>query len=128
VLGIHGTNRPSSIYSYRTHGCIRLHPDDIAALFDAVELNDRGQIVYLPLMLARLDDGRIFVESQRDIYRRGTGGIDAVRGLAEASHLTNLIDWPRAGEVVRDEEGIARDVTLKASGGAGASDKTAATK
>ena len=128
VLGIHGTNRPSSIYSYRTHGCIRLHPDDIAALFDAVELNDRGQIVYLPLMLARLDDGEIFVESHRDIYRRGTGGIDAVRALADASHLTNLIDWPRAGEVVRDEEGIARDVTLKASSGLGTSDTTVTTK
>jgi L,D-transpeptidase ErfK/SrfK len=128
VLGIHGTNRPSSIYSYRTHGCIRLHPDDIAALFDAVELNDRGQIVYLPLMMARLDDGRILVESQRDIYRRGTGGIDALRALATANHLTDLIDWSRTGEVVRDEEGIARDVTLKASSGVGTLDTTAATK
>ena len=128
VLGIHGTNRPSSIYSYRTHGCIRLHPDDIAALFDAVELNDRGQIVYLPLMVARLDDGRIFLESDRDIYRRGTGGIDAVRAVADANHLSNLIDWSRVGEVIRDEDGIARDVTRKASSGAGASDTTAATK
>jgi len=111
VLGIHGTNRPLSIYSYRTHGCMRLHPDDIEALFDDVELGESGEIVYLPLMLARLDDGRIFLESQRDIYRRGTGGIDAVKSLAEASHISNLIDWVKAEAVVNDMDGIARDVT-----------------
>jgi L,D-transpeptidase ErfK/SrfK len=113
VIGIHGTNHPISVYSYRTHGCVRLHPDDIEALFDAVDLNDRGEIVYLPLMLARLDDRRIFLESQKDIYRKGTGGIDAIKALAEASGIGSLIDWPRAEQIVNDEEGIARDVTLK---------------
>ena len=113
VIGIHGTNHPVSVYSYRTHGCVRLHPDDIEALFNAVDLNDRGEIVYLPVMLARLDDGRIFLESARDIYRKGTGGIDAVRALAQASRIDSQIDWSRAGEVVTDEEGIAREVTLK---------------
>jgi len=113
ALGIHGTNHSISVYSYRTHGCIRLHPDDIEALYSTVDLNDRGQIVYLPLMLARLDDGRIFLESERDIYRKGTGGIEAVRALARASRIDSLIDWTRAGDVVTDEDGIARDVTLK---------------
>ena len=113
ALGIHGTNHPISVYSYRTHGCMRLHPDDIEALYSTVDLNDRGEIIYLPLMLARLDDGRIFLESDRDIYRKGTGGIDAIRALATASRIDNLIDWTRAGDVVTDEEGIARDVTLK---------------
>ncbi len=113
IVGIHGTNHPITVYSYQTHGCVRLHPDDIEALFDAVDLNDRGEIVYLPLMLARLDDGRIFLESQKDIYRKGTGGIDAVKALADASGIGSLIDWTRAGDVVTDEDGIARDVTLQ---------------
>ncbi len=113
IIGIHGTNHPISVYSYRTHGCIRLHPDDIEALFNAVDLDDRGETLYLPLMLAQLDDGRIFLESERDIYRKGTGGIAAVRALAQASRIDDAIDWFRAGEVVNDEEGIARDVTLR---------------
>jgi len=113
IVGIHGTNHPITVYSYRTHGCVRLHPDDIEALFNAVDLNDRGEIVYLPLMLARLDDGRIFLESQKDIYGKGTGGIAAVKALAEATGIGSLIDWTRAGDVVRDEDGIARDVTLQ---------------
>jgi L,D-transpeptidase ErfK/SrfK len=113
VIGIHGTNRPISVYSYRTHGCVRLHPDDIEALFNSVDLNDQGEIVYLPLMLAQLDDGRIFLESERDIYRRGTGGIAAVKALAQASMINGRIDWLRAVEVVNDEEGIAREVTRR---------------
>ena len=88
-----------------------MHPDDIEALFNDVDLNDRGVIEYYPLMLAKLDDGRIFLESEKDIYRKGTGGIDAVKALARAGGIDNLIDWIRAGEVVNDQEGIARDVT-----------------
>jgi hypothetical protein len=104
-----------------------LHPDDIEALFGAVDLNDRGEIVYLPLMLARLDDGRIFLESQKDIYRRGTGGISAVRALADATGIGSLMDWTRAGDVVRDEDGIARDVTSKSIRAGGTPDSNAAT-
>jgi len=120
IIGIHGTNHPISVYSYRTHGCVRLHPDDIEALFNAVDLNDRGVIVYYPLMLAQLGDGRIFLESERDIYRKGTGGIAAVKALAQCSKIDNLIDWFSASEVVNDEDGIARDVTLETDRAGGA--------
>ena len=128
VIGIHGTNHPISVYSYRTHGCVRLRPNDIEALFNDVNLNDRGVIVYYPLMLARLDDGRIFIESDRDIYDKGTGGIDAVKALARTEGIDNLIDWKRAGEIITDQDGIAREVTdstIRAGGTP--SDSTAAT-
>jgi len=126
IIGIHGTNHPVSVYSYRTHGCVRLHPDDIEALFNDVDLNDRGEIVYLPVMLARLDDGRIFLESERDIYRKGTGGIDAVKALAQANGIDNLINWSQAGEVLNDQDGIARDVTLTSDRARGAPADTVA--
>jgi len=105
------------------------HPDDIEALFNAVDLNDRGVIVYYPLMLAQQGDRRIFLESERDIYRKGTGGIAAVRALAQSSKIDNLIDWVSASEVVTDEDGIARDVTLETdrAGGAPADSIAAAT-
>jgi len=120
IVGIHGTNHPTTVYSYLTHGCVRLRPDDIEALFNAVDLDDRGETVYLPLMLAQLDDGRIFLESEKDIYGRGTGGIGGVRALAQADGIDNLIDWHRAGEVVTDQDGIARDVTATTERAGGA--------
>ena len=129
IIGIHGTNHPVSVYSYRTHGCVRLHPDDIEALFNDVDLNDHGEIVYLPLMLAKLDDGRVFLESEKDIYRKGTGGIDAVRALARADGIDSLIDWVRAGETINDQDGIARDVTATTERAGGMpADSVAATK
>jgi L,D-transpeptidase ErfK/SrfK len=113
IVGIHGTNHPITVYSYLTHGCVRLNPADIDALFHAVDVDDRGETVYLPLMLARLDDGRIFLESAPDIYGKGTGGIGGVRALAQAGGIDSQIDWYRAQVVVNDQDGIARDVTLK---------------
>ena len=35
-FGIHGTNARLSIYRFETHGCVRLHPDDIADLWSRV--------------------------------------------------------------------------------------------
>ncbi|HZD42358.1 MAG TPA: L,D-transpeptidase family protein, partial [Terriglobales bacterium] len=40
--GIHGTIAPTSIYQFRTHGCIRLHPDDITELFAAISTGTPG--------------------------------------------------------------------------------------
>ena len=116
VIGIHGTNHPNSVYSDRSHGCMRLHPDDIEALFNDVDLNERVDIIYMPLLLAHLGDGRIFLESGGDIYQKGTSGLPAIRGLAQANGIESQIDWSRAEEVVNDAEGIARDVSFHSEG------------
>ena len=112
-VGVHGTNNPVSVYSFRTHGCIRLHPDDAHALFNEARLGMEGEIVYVPLMMARLDDGRIFVESSKDVYRRHAGGIAELRKLAETNHFSDAVDWARAAEVVGAFEGVAREVDRK---------------
>ncbi len=55
--GIHGTNAPASVYDFRSHGCIRLHPDDIADLFDRVALGDPVEIIYQTVLLAQSPEG-----------------------------------------------------------------------
>jgi lipoprotein-anchoring transpeptidase ErfK/SrfK len=42
--GIHGTNDPSSIGRSVSHGCVRLRNEDIATLYDMVEV---GTPVYI---------------------------------------------------------------------------------
>lgn len=116
-VGVHGTNVPVSVYSFRTHGCIRLHPDDARMLFNAARLGIKGEIVYIPLMMARLDDGRILVESDRDVYHRHSGGVETLRSLAAANHLSDSIDWNRVSDVVNAAEGIAREVGVSAARG-----------
>ena len=112
AIGIHGTNAPSSIYALRSHGCIRMHPDDVAELFDRVSVGLPGRIVYHPALLAALPDGRVFIEVHRDAYRLAAEPLLALRDLAEERGVASRIDWTRAAEVVAARDGIARDVTL----------------
>ena len=95
-IGIHATTAPSSIYQCRTHGCIRLHPDDAAALFSIVEIGTPGKIVYEPLLMAHLPDGRTLVEANPDIYRlQAEDPIVDLKGLAESRDFGNMVDWQR---------------------------------
>lgn len=108
--GIHGTNAPASVYHFQTHGCIRLHPDDIAELFGQVRVGTPGAIVYEPILLAVSDDGGILLEVHRDIYKKGIDPLQRVRELAEANGLSQAIDWLKVDAVIADQEGLASEI------------------
>jgi L,D-transpeptidase ErfK/SrfK len=112
-VGIHGTNAPASIYSAVTHGCIRVHPEDVAILFDLVTVGTPGIIVYEPILLAE-QDGDVYLEAHPDAYRRMTEPANQVaRSIAAAMGISERIDWATADLVVRRREGIARPVTRR---------------
>jgi L,D-transpeptidase ErfK/SrfK len=113
-VGLHGTNAPGSIYRFTTHGCIRLHPDDVAALFERVSVGDAGLTAYDPVLLARLADGRIFAEVHPDPYKQGPDPLRHLRTLAQSAALTDAIDWTGVEDVIRQREGVAVDVTRAA--------------
>jgi L,D-transpeptidase ErfK/SrfK len=115
ALGIHGTTAPRSIYRFRSHGCIRLHPADAAKLFPMVIVGTRVRIIYEPALLAHLDDGRIFVEPNPDIYRLSPHALDDLQALAVSSHISRMIDWQRVKEALERKDGLARDVTIRAA-------------
>ena len=112
-IGIHATNAPASIYSYHTHGCVRLEPENIKDLFHRISKGAPGMIVYEPVMFAKLDDGGVFLEVDRDIYEEGGVTLEDARHLADSLKLTDLIDWAGAAAVVNNHDGIAHDVTAK---------------
>lgn len=112
--GIHATIAPSSIYQFRSHGCIRVHTDDIAALFARVEEGEPGEIIYAPVLLAKLADGRIFLEVHRDVYRKGGNPLKRVQELAVAAQAEGLIDWGRVAQLMQQKEGLAREITFPA--------------
>jgi L,D-transpeptidase ErfK/SrfK len=110
ALGIHGTNAPPSVYHFQSHGCIRLHLDDILALFPQVPLGTPGRIIYSPLLMTE-SGGQVFLEVHPDIYRRGDVSMAALETLAQQKSLTERIDWAHAADVLKQQDGIARDVT-----------------
>ncbi len=110
-IGIHGTNAPSSVYSYSSHGCIRMHPDDAADVFARVTVGMTGVVVYEPVVVAVIDD-RIWLEAHPDVYRRAGDAARIVRDAAERAGVRAMVDWALADEVIRQRRGRAVDVTL----------------
>ncbi|MFW5986106.1 MAG: L,D-transpeptidase family protein [Halanaerobiales bacterium] len=45
IYGIHGTNKPWSIGSAASHGCIRMHNSDVEELYDLTPLKTRVRII-----------------------------------------------------------------------------------
>jgi L,D-transpeptidase ErfK/SrfK len=109
-VGVHGTNAPSSIYGAVTHGCMRLHPDDVAWLFPRVRVGMTVRTVYEPVLLADIG-GRVFLEVHPDAYRREPISLAVAQALAARHGLTSRIDWAAAARVVTRRQGVARDVT-----------------
>jgi L,D-transpeptidase ErfK/SrfK len=109
-IGIHGTNHPKSIFHYGSHGCIRLAPESAAALFGSVGRSEPVEIIYQPVSLAVLGDGRIFLESDSDPYERGHADIGNVREAARKAGVEDAIDWARASRTLVTVEGIARRI------------------
>ena len=110
-LGIHGTNAPTSIYQTITHGCIRLRPADIEALFRQLEIGARGTLIYEPVLVA-VEGRQVFVEAHRDVYGRGRGAsLEFVRTRTRELGVYEQIDWGVAAQVLQERAGIARPVT-----------------
>jgi L,D-transpeptidase ErfK/SrfK len=111
-VGIHGTNAPGSIYGAVTHGCVRLHPDDIAALFPRVTVGTVVRVIYEPVLVAAVGDD-VFLEVHPDVYRRSGSLGTLARAMAHAAGLSTAINWAEADRVVAARAGVARVVTRR---------------
>lgn len=109
-LGIHGTNAPASVYGARTHGCIRLQPEHIEALFQAVAVGLPVRIIYAPVLLFSPPGGPIWLEAHPDVYARAFDYYALARQLADEAGVTERIDWIAAESVLAERQGIAKDV------------------
>jgi L,D-transpeptidase ErfK/SrfK len=109
-IGIHATNHPLSIYLFGSHGCIRLNPDSASKLFHMTATSEPVEIIYQPVALAVLSDGRIFLESDSDPYAMGVPHLPDVREAARAAGVEDKIDWQRASRVMVMVEGVARRI------------------
>ena len=111
-FGIHGTNAPSSIYGFRTHGCIRLHPDDVSALFAHLAVGMRGRTIYEPVLLGRGSDDIVLLEVNPDPYRRSPDGLGIVRQWVAEQGVEPWIDWERVHSALRSRAGRPVEISL----------------
>jgi L,D-transpeptidase ErfK/SrfK len=112
LYSIHGTDSPWAIGRLTTHGCVRLYPEDIGELFEAVHVGTPGEILYQPVKLGE-QDGRVYVEVHSDVYGR-------IRDLARYASeqirragVAGRVDAERLRGALGEARGIPVDVTRR---------------
>jgi L,D-transpeptidase ErfK/SrfK len=109
-LGIHGTNAPASIYRFTTHGCIRMAPGDIAALYPRIAIGTPGVAIYESILLTVVD-GRVMIEVHPDVYHRRANARARLEQLAADAQVGDRVDWSVADAVIREASGVPTDVS-----------------
>jgi len=109
---IHETIWPTTIYQWRSHGCIRVMPENMeGGFFDLVERGTKGEVIYQPVSVAMTEEGRVFLQVDRDIYRMVKSLDEEARGQIERRGLSDKVDWTKVEGVVKAKSGIAVDVS-----------------
>jgi len=112
--GIHGTNAPASVYSARTHGCLRLQPEHIEELFANVTVGTPVWTIYTPVLLYLPPDGPIWLEAHPDAYAHRLDLPGLVRMATDAAGVTERVDPVAAESQLTRLDGIARNVAVGA--------------
>ncbi|MDN0077536.1 L,D-transpeptidase [Crenobacter sp. SG2303] len=68
-LGMHGTNVPSSVPGFRSHGCVRLRNDDVLALASTVKSGASVTVAYQSVLLNEDSAGQLWLTAYHDGYK-----------------------------------------------------------
>ena len=114
---IHGTNKPSGVGMRVTHGCIRMFPEDIEALFASVDAGTPVLIVNQPYKLGWGDDG-LYLEAHLPLgEERETDDWSATEltrlFVAATEERQGDVDWNSAEGIMRAARGVPRFVSVE---------------
>jgi L,D-transpeptidase ErfK/SrfK len=114
---IHGTNKPAGIGMQATHGCMRLYPEDVEALFDMVSVGTPVRIVNQPQKVGWSSE-RLYVEVHKPLENTESAVVEPDR-TALARLVANAVRarpaapvaWSRAETAFELAEGVPVPVT-----------------
>jgi L,D-transpeptidase ErfK/SrfK len=107
---IHGTNNPLAVGMAVTHGCIRMYPEDVAAIFPTVPVGTKVYLINVPLKVAFVD-GDLLLEAHPPVDAQGQT-IDPVLSKFEAllsealGNTTTAVNWDIAVDTLKKADGI----------------------
>jgi L,D-transpeptidase ErfK/SrfK len=116
---IHGTNNPVAVGMAVTHGCIRMYPEDVAALFALIPVGTKVRLVNEPVKVAWVD-GRLFLEAHPPVDEEGQSVAPDVRDLSQKlKHAlggddTAAVHWDLARATLKAANGMPTLVGLAA--------------
>ncbi|MBV8783136.1 MAG: L,D-transpeptidase family protein [Gammaproteobacteria bacterium] len=116
---IHGTNNPTAVGMAVTHGCIRMYPEDVAALFALVPVGTKVRLINEPVKVAWVE-GQLLLEAHPPVDDEGqtiepdlellSRRLDAALGANTAA-----IHWELARATLQAASGIPTLVGLAAT-------------
>src|SRR5579864_5472220 len=115
---IHGTNNPIAVGLAVTHGCIRMYPDDVAALFPLIPVGTPVRLINEPVKVAWVD-GELLLEAHPPVDAQGQSFEPDIEQFAEmlraaVGDATVAIHWDYAREVLQKADGVIATVALEA--------------
>ena len=111
AYAIHGTNKQWGVGMQVSHGCVRLYPEDIAALFPLADVGSKGRFDYQPVKIGARN-GRVLVEVHQDIYGLTPWLWLVAQDAVRDSGLEQYIDQAKLQAAVEAASGVATDVGL----------------
>jgi len=114
---IHGTNNPIAVGLAVTHGCIRMYPEDVEALFPLVPVGTKVRIVNEPVKVAWVG-GELLLEAHPPVDAQGQSYEPDVDKFAELLRVAVggsvvAIHWDYAREVLARADGVLATVGLE---------------
>jgi L,D-transpeptidase ErfK/SrfK len=113
---IHGTNNPDAVGMAVTHGCLRMYPEDVERLFQAVSVGTSVALINEPIKISRVE-GEIWLEVHPPVDAEGQRAEpdieDFERRLDELLGPTQTaIHWDLALQALREASGIPQVIGL----------------
>jgi L,D-transpeptidase ErfK/SrfK len=116
---IHGTNNPMAVGMAITHGCVRMYPEDVAALFPLIPVGTKVWLINEPVKVAFVG-GELLMEAHPPVDEEGQNSSDPDLNLLSQKldqalgNTTAAIHWDFAKEALQAANGIPTVVGLQA--------------
>jgi len=116
---IHGTNNPVAVGMAVTHGCIRMYPEDVAALFPLVPAGTKVRLINEPVKVAWAA-GQLLIEVHPPVDAEGQSvepDLQVLEPLLDEAlgNDTAAIHWDLARETLQAATGLPTLVGLAAA-------------
>ena len=108
--GIHGTHMPWGVGRLVSHGCTRMYPEHIKALFPLVPVGTTVEYIYEPVMIG-FKNGRIFLAVNQDYYFKIPDMLTYTIKRLENAQLLNQVNLLKVMQLVEERWGVPQDVT-----------------
>lgn len=100
LYAIHGTNKPWGVGRRVSHGCIRMYPEDVGALYPLVSVGTPVMVTYEPVKFG-WGDGKLWIQVFEDFDNRIASPLEKV--------MEEILYYETAmGPLVIDREALSR--------------------